>query len=149
MTRRPSLRSDPRVRAERFVRGWIVADYEPDDVDPRYMSERSVERLIERVADLLGGQSMRPPGHQRLEMGSPREAAKQHRGDEDLRSPECLAYSLCLDHSIEQGWATFSCRGCAGPGAEARHQGRQGEAPHNNTRVISTPQTNPDGTPLG
>jgi hypothetical protein len=121
---------DAHRRAEAFVTAWLVADYEPDDVDGRYMSERSVERLIDRVEDLLAGQVMRPPVPSNgsrarrdlnaglIKIGTPREASADVAGEPDVRAPECPAYTLCLEHVLKQGWRGWTCRGCMGPGTD-------------------------------
>lgn len=131
MRDRPARAGVARERAEKLIEAWLVADYEPDEVNGSYMSERSLERLIERVAAVYDGQQWPAPAagkhpsqmspRQRLlaqgvvTLGTPREASRDVAG-EDLTSPDCPAYSLCLDHAVQQGWQRWTCRGCAGPG---------------------------------
>lgn len=116
---------------------WLRADYEPDDVGAGWMSERSVEKLITRVADLMAGQLLRAPVPDRkapprdvITIGTPRELSADHADDPDARAPSCPAYTLCLAHVVTKGWKVWTCRGCLGPGVTAAHQGKEpGEAP--------------------
>jgi hypothetical protein len=122
---------DAQAHAEALVTAWVDNDYEPDDVNPRFMSERSVDKLIARVAEVFAGQLMRPPvptsGTRArrdydagiIKIGTPREASPVVAGEQDVRVPECPAYTLCLEHVLKQGWRGWTCRGCAGPGSEA------------------------------
>jgi hypothetical protein len=122
---------DARRRAEAFVSAWLQADYEPDDVNGAFMSERSVEKLIDRAAEVFDGQLMRAPQPARarreidagvIKIGSPREASADVAGERDRRSPECVAYTKCLEHVLRQGWRDWTCRGCPGPGVEEAKQ---------------------------
>jgi len=154
-----------RERAEQFVLAWFQSDYEPDDVDPRWMSERSIDKLVERVTQLFSGQTLRAPipsgkstASARLAagvitIGTPQEVSRDCLGEPGLRAPECIAYSLCLDHCLMKGWAEFTCRGCKGPGVAASHQRLEPGEPPKETYTPDNPrsgvQLNPDGTPLG
>ena len=149
-------------RAERFVLAWLQADYEPDDVDGRWMSERSVEKLVDRVAEVYRDQLLERPyvsadskagrrlaqGH--IVRGTPREAAPEDGDEANHRCPDCLAYTLCLAYVVEQRWRSWTCRGCAGPGVLSVKQGlAAGEAAHRTLHTRPSVQTNPDGTPWG
>ncbi|NJK31518.1 MAG: hypothetical protein HC927_03325 [Deltaproteobacteria bacterium] len=52
-----------------------------------------------------------------MSIGTPQKASAEVDGEEDLRSPECPAYSLCLSHVLAKGWNNWTCRGCDGPGS--------------------------------
>lgn len=147
----------PRSRAEDFVLAWRVGDYERDDVDPSFMSERSVEGLIARVADLLGGQTLPPPmpasdtpaGRQLargvVKPGTPRQASPDVASEPNVRAAGCAAYTVCAALAAKKGWAAWTCRGCGGPGVTKV----RGIAEHNPERSDSNVMTGRDGVPWG
>lgn len=114
--------SDPRTLADAFVRDWIVDDYEPDDVDMSFMSERSIERLVDRVAELIESSqraaTRSAAATQPAAAGNPLEVSKEVDLSDvsDYRLLNCPAYQSCLDFSVSKKWRGFACGACDGPG---------------------------------
>lgn len=145
----------PRSRADAVVDAWARADYERDDVDPSFMSERSLEALALRIEAVYQGQGFPPPVPLKgtkaakwldkgiVTAGTPREMSPDT-DDPSQRAPTCVAFTRCAAIAAEKGWAAWSCRACDGPGSLSASQGlRPGEPPRDDLTPYGRPKRAP------